>query len=119
MDKRKDITVWRVRLETSSEELADDEAVLSADERRRAACFRFPRDRRRYVACHAALRRMLSACLDLPAGDINFTTNRYGKPALESGALHFNLSHAHELALIAVAEAEIGIDLEYLDPDRE
>lgn len=113
------ITVWRVRLEVSPEELADGEAILSADERRRAARFRFPRDRRRYIACHAALRRILSNGLNLPTGDITFTTNRYGKPALRNGALHFNLSHAHELALIAVAEQEIGIDLEYLDPDRE
>lgn len=113
------ITVWRVALETTPAALAEDEAVLSDDERLRAARFRFPRDRRRFIVRRAALRRILSRCLDLPPAAIRFTVNPYGKPALDGGALHFNLSHAHELALIAVAEREVGIDVEYLDPDRE
>ncbi|MHB0935803.1 MAG: 4'-phosphopantetheinyl transferase family protein [Armatimonadota bacterium] len=119
-DKRAEcITVWRVALDIPPEMLAEYEAILSADERRRAARFRFPRDRRRFIACHAALRRILSAYLKLSPAEIRFTANPYGKPALEGGALHFNLSHAHELALIAVAEREVGVDVEYLDPERE
>ena len=114
-----DIMVWRVALETPPEALSEDETILSEDERRRAARFRFPRDRRRFITCHAALRRILSRYLGLPPGEIRFTANPYGKPALEGGGLHFNLSHAHELALIAVAEQEVGVDVEYLDPERE
>jgi len=110
------ITVWRVALEVEPELLSQYKTVLSEDERRRSAQYRFPRDRRRFIACHAALREILSAYLGLPADQIRFIAGPYGKPALENAApaLHFNLSHAHELALIAVAGREVGVDVEYL-----
>jgi len=113
------ITVWRVRLEVKPARLPEYEALLGEDERTRAARFRFPRDRRRFVASHSALRAILAACLGMPAEKINFTIGPHGKPALEGGGPHFNLSHSHELALIAVTEREVGVDIEYLDADRE
>jgi 4'-phosphopantetheinyl transferase len=113
------ITVWRVALEVEPSRLPEYEAILGEDERVRAGRFRFPRDRRRFIASHAALREILAACLGLPAGEIRFTAGPYGKPSLEGDALHFNLSHSHELALIAVAEREVGVDIEHLDMSRE
>jgi 4'-phosphopantetheinyl transferase superfamily len=35
-----------------------------------------------------------------------------GKPQLVGGALHFNLSHSGELALVAVSDAPVGVDIE-------
>ncbi|HEX4454970.1 MAG TPA: 4'-phosphopantetheinyl transferase superfamily protein [Kofleriaceae bacterium] len=35
-----------------------------------------------------------------------------GKPQLVGGAIHFNLSHSGELAVVAVSDAPVGIDVE-------
>ena len=55
---------------------------------------------------------------------INFVYNQYGKPSLaikhsnRLTPLHFNLSHANEIALYAVGlESNIGIDIEYIRKD--
>src|SRR5262245_50907565 len=87
-------------------------ALLSAEERARAARFVRARDRRRFARCRAALREILGRRLGEPAGSLRFRAAARGKPELDhapSGeacadrlALRFNVSHSSELALIAV-----------------
>jgi 4'-phosphopantetheinyl transferase len=107
------VAVWRLDLAGGdAAALADS---LSADERARAARFRFPRDRDRFVAARAGLRQILGACLGLEARAVRFAYGARGKPALAGGELSFNLSHADDLALVAVArEAPVGVDVERL-----
>src|SRR5207244_2000937 len=51
---------------------------------------------------------------------LRFRAGTHGKPALEfpeeGAALHFNLSHSGDLAILAVAAAEIGVDVERIAP---
>jgi 4'-phosphopantetheinyl transferase len=59
------------------------------------------------------LLRLLSAYLrrDVDAAEIQ--AGDYGKPALTSGGLHFNLSHSGSAAVVALAHGvEVGVDLE-------
>ncbi len=91
--------------------------TLAADEERRAAGFRFPRDRERYVVGRGALRAVLGQYLRRRPEDIRFSYNAEGKPALagefSAERLRFNVAHADGLALVAVArEREVGVDLE-------
>jgi 4'-phosphopantetheinyl transferase len=95
------------------------EALLSSGERDRAARFKFETDRRRFVVAHAALRSILSIYVKRPAEELEFESGPYGKPKLR--AIHskkkitFNLSHSHQIALIAVAKTqEIGVDVEWV-----
>jgi 4'-phosphopantetheinyl transferase len=94
-----------------------DAAVLSDEERERAARFVFDRDRRRYTVAHSALRRVLAASLgDTPRG-IRFAIGPRGKPHLHGSRLHFNLTHSGDRALIALAEGRaVGIDIERHQP---
>jgi 4'-phosphopantetheinyl transferase len=99
-------------------------AMLSAEERQRAAGFHFEKHRRRYIAAHAALREILSGYLGKSASDIVFTRNGFGKPFLYdaegNGELSFNLSHSGELALAAfVRGRSIGADVEFMRPMRD
>ena len=97
--------------------VADCYALLDAAERARAARFRFERDRRRYVVRRGRLRTLLAGYLDHEPADVALTVDRFGKPALATGALRFNLSHSHGLALYAIAFGiEVGCDLERRDP---
>jgi 4'-phosphopantetheinyl transferase len=91
------------------------ETTLAPEERTRASRFRFERDRRRFINCRAALRRILAPYLDLDPAQIEFTYNEYGKPYVDG--LHFNVSHADSLAMFAVSRSrEVGIDVERIDP---
>lgn len=124
---RDHVVVWRIDLDQGVDP-ADDTvepgvelAILSADERERAARFVRARDRRRFARCRAALREILGECLGQDPGSLSFVTRGHGKPALapdpgetEAG-IRFNVSHSAGLALIAVGrDRELGVDLEQI-----
>ena len=88
-------------------------AVLSDDERARAARFVFDVHRHRFIACRAWLRRQLGERVSRAAHDLRFEYGPMGKPSLTGdGALRFNVSHSDRYALLVVAEAEVGVDIE-------
>lgn len=112
--------LWHVPLEID-EHLADAAMrVLDPAERARAARFRQARDRRRWIAARAALRHILGAACALPADQLGFRLGEHGKPDVNhtgAAAPHapaFNLSHSGAVALIAVADRPVGVDLEML-----
>lgn len=116
-----DVHVWRIALAADDQTVAQLSDCLDHAEQSRAAAFHFPRDRRRFIVSHAATRRILAGYLEVQAADLGFTLAPGGKPRLappfEASGLHFNLSHAHELALLAVAHGRsVGVDIEYLRP---
>ncbi|HYF66402.1 MAG TPA: hypothetical protein VD886_26475 [Herpetosiphonaceae bacterium] len=113
------IEVWSVGLERPAAAVAALHATLPADERARAERFRFERDRRRFSVAHAALRAILAARLGCAPGAVALLAGEYGKPALAGNraGLEFNLSHAAEYALIALAlDTPIGVDIEQPRP---
>jgi 4'-phosphopantetheinyl transferase len=90
-------------------------AALSAAERARAGRFVFDRDRRRYLAAHVALRRLLAEATGIAASDLVFDEGPHGKPYLpDPAAPSFNLSHSGDVALIGIGPPglEIGVDVE-------
>ena len=95
---------------------------MSSVEQDRASKFKFETDRQRYVAAHAALRSIVSSYVNSPARELQFAAGPYGKPKLApihaTEKIEFNLSHSHEVALIAVAQGrEIGVDVEWVRKD--
>ena len=95
-------------------------AVLSQDECDRVARFRSEQSRTRFVVAHAALRGVLARYLEAAPTDLRFTKNHYGKPALAGEEVQFNLSHADDMAAIAVTRSsEVGVDIERIRPGVE
>lgn len=115
-----EVHVWRASLRIEAGELERLESHLSDDERRRAARFRLPELRRRYVAAHGVLRVLLGSYLRVAPSVPRFQLNAHDKPFLIpecSAELKFNLSHAGEMALFAFALArEVGVDIEQIRP---
>ena len=106
--------VWRINLDLDDTSASALEGCLSPDERARADKFAFPHLRRRFVVSRARLRQVLSGYLDLDAGAIAFEYGPRGKPALSGkSGIEFNLSHAQDTALIAVARYPVGVDIEF------
>jgi 4'-phosphopantetheinyl transferase len=91
---------------------------LDEAERHRATRLVREQDRQHYVLAHGGLRAILSRYLGVSPSMVSLRRTEAGKPFLtrdtrERFAITFNLSHAHNRALIAVSKAqEVGIDLE-------
>jgi 4'-phosphopantetheinyl transferase len=108
---------WCVRLDASPDACARLRATLTGDERSRSARFQFERDRRRFIVARGVLRELLGHYLGAHPASIRFAYNAFGKPELDPGFggwPKFNLSHSGDLALIAIAGADLGVDLELI-----
>lgn len=117
-----DVHVWRASLDRAAAQLRHLERTLAPDEWDKAARFYFEKDRERYVVTRGLLRAILGRYLGLEPAQLRFSYGPYGKPRLSggsgAGALRFNLSHSHGLALFAVSRGrEIGIDVERVRPE--
>jgi 4'-phosphopantetheinyl transferase len=128
-----EVHLWSVPLDPPADRVEALRRHLSADEQDRASRFRFDRHRRQYVVGRGALRALLGAYLGIRPELVRFTYGPRGKPFLElipsplspipgergqdAGALFFNLSNSHELALVGfMLGREIGVDVEHLKP---
>lgn len=117
------VHVWRASLRGGASPGALH-ALLSAEERQRAARFRFDRDRDDFIAARGILRILLGRYLNAAPEELLFDYNAHGKPHLREAAKHarcrFNLSHSHGLALFAFSRRrELGVDLERIRSDIE
>ncbi len=93
-------------------------ACLSTAEQEQAARFRFEKDARHWRACRTALRTILGRALGIDPAGLVLEFGEHGKPRLAPphDGLHFNLSHCHDLALVALSRSgPLGIDLEPAD----
>jgi 4'-phosphopantetheinyl transferase len=110
--------VWCASLVLGDERTEVLHRGLAPEERDRVRRFFFARDRRRYTVCRALLRRLLADYLGTEPEHVSFRYGDHGKPALagpHDGVLCFNLSHAGEVAIYAVARhVELGVDVERL-----
>lgn len=115
------IEVWGLALESSKEPDAEAWGVLSREEQERARRFRNLADRVRAVTTRAALRRLLAERIGVAAARLVFTENSCGKPQLTGAeGPAFNVSHAGDIALIALAPGgAVGVDVELRHPDAE
>lgn len=110
------VQIWRAALDDPGWPGA---GALPPAERERAERFLRKQAARRWVASRWALRRVLGECLEVPPAAVKLEIASNGKPRLaEWPGLKFNLSHSQGLALVAVAEREVGIDVERIRPKR-
>ena len=119
---------------------ARERALLSDDERARAARFVRPGDGERWAAARGILRALLGAATGEDPRELRFALGEHGKPRLAGRAgadgatqaaraaapdggplarVRFNLSHAGDVALYALTlDREVGVDVE-LPRERE
>lgn len=88
--------------------------LLADDERERVARFRFDHLRRRFVVAHGFVRSILAGYVERQAHALVFDVSDLGKPRLRDSDLQFNLSHSHEMAVMAIARHRVGIDIEHI-----
>ncbi len=104
------IHVWAIALGGSNDRFT---TLLSPAEQTRAARFQVADHRRRFAISHGALRAILAGYTGQDALALEFGSGTRGKPSLLSASgWHFNLTHSAQLAMVAVARIELGIDVE-------
>lgn len=116
LDDRYSIDLWSVKLNKTDE---DSSSLLNMlDDKEQQRYHRLHKNHRQlYLLSHAACRQILARYTGCAASEIKYTLNPHGKPGLPNSQLSFNLSHSHELAIIAIsAGTEIGVDVEFLKP---
>jgi 4'-phosphopantetheinyl transferase len=110
------VEVWRIQI---SVEPADRwREFLLPGELARAGRFVFPADRNRFTVTRGVLRSLLQRDLPRDARPIEFVFNQWGKPEIPEGGPRFNVTHSGDFALIAIAQADVGIDIEQISALR-
>lgn len=86
-------------------------ALLTSERQEKIARLRFERDK---------LRSLIAGLMILrETGGRPLVFGAHEKPYLADGSLYFSVSHSGDIVAIAVADTEIGLDVErYPDPDR-
>jgi 4'-phosphopantetheinyl transferase len=92
-------------------------ALLSDDERKRVATFVRDDPRRRFIVARGRLRERLGERLGLTPKEVAFHYGPNGKPEVEG--VHFNVAHTGDLALLAIADAPVGVDVERIRPMKD
>ena len=92
------------------------ESLLDPGERERADRFLVESDRRVFVASHGILHLVLGAFLGRDPARLCIRQAQDEKPRLadDGPTLDFNLSHSGDLAMIGVATAPVGVDVEQI-----
>ena len=115
-----DVWIWPLSLEAHA--TAHLAALLSVEERERAARFLAATDGAEYIAGRGRMREILATYAALPPQALQFAYGAAGKPVLVGDGVkpQFNLSHSAGWAALAVtARHPIGIDIEAVRPIKE
>jgi 4'-phosphopantetheinyl transferase len=119
------VHVWAFSLEAPAAVIEQCRQYLSPAERHRADRFVFPRDRIHHTIAHGILRHLLSGYRDMTPESLEFDVSTAGKPRLRAAggraaALHFNLSHSEDRAVLGVSDGrELGVDVEKIRSNIE
>jgi len=116
MSKENKIQVWLARIPPFPD-LSKYGQLLNDEEFARAMTFSQPFAASRFIVSRALTRVALSATSTSRGRplDWHITTLPDGKPVTDKG-IHFNLSHADELVVVAVSKHHcLGVDIEPLD----
>ena len=119
-----DATVDYVDLSVDASREAEALDWLDEAERARLRRFHYPRPRRQFTLCRAALRSLLCGKLGCRNEDLSFGASKFGKPFARVGGVAasavFNVSHSGRHGLIAFAqEGRIGVDVEDRTAERD
>jgi 4'-phosphopantetheinyl transferase len=92
------------------------EALLDEGERHRLERIRVPAARRQFAAARALTRLTLAQATGIGPSLLRLEYGPRGKPTLDHGgspsAPRFNLAHSGDTVALAVAAAEVGVDVE-------
>jgi 4'-phosphopantetheinyl transferase len=107
-----EVVLVATNLDLDPDRLAALRATFSPREEDRFRSFATDVLRSRWGAGRGTLREVLGRVLSCAASEVEFRYGRHGKPQVAGSPVRFNISHSGALAVIALALAEVGVDVE-------
>ncbi len=111
--------IWYIPTTTDHELIETIKKIADlVDQSERADQFNRKKSSTRSSYARVAIGFILAKYLKKPLKDIIIYTTDTGKPFLEcdDSDLCINLSYSHDMAVLAVSNLEVGVDIEYKDP---
>src|SRR5262249_7381076 len=105
-------------LSVSQHRLSGFRSTFSEREEDRFRSFGTDALRSRGAAARGPLREVLGRALEIAPAAVRFRYGAHGKPHLVGSTLEFNISHSGDLAVIALSQVEVGVDVELPRPRR-
>lgn len=94
----------------------DTGGLLTEDEKTKGNRYLRQEDKNSFKVRRSVLKTLIARFLAIPTDEVVFNTyNNKKKPHIEG--IHFNTSHSHDLSLIAISKAIIGVDIEFEQPN--
>ncbi|MBL4676824.1 MAG: 4'-phosphopantetheinyl transferase superfamily protein [Mucilaginibacter sp.] len=115
-----EVHVWRVNITANLKRLGAFQKLLKSNEMLRGDRYMQLKDRQRFVISRAMQRIILGRYLNANPEELTFELGNNKKPYLPTGngtELQYNISHAGDWILLAVSQAVVGADVEYVDPN--
>jgi 4'-phosphopantetheinyl transferase len=110
------VQIWFTHLVLTEAEREAMSPMLSKDELHRMSTIQSADGRSRFAAARIFVRQVLGSYLGILAEEVQLSYETKGKPMLvQASDLKFNLSHARDLAAIAVTRSRrVGMDVEIM-----
>ncbi|KJD33640.1 hypothetical protein PK35_07345 [Tamlana nanhaiensis] len=108
------ILIFKFNITNYANAINNLSVFLNNDELIRANKFYKKEDRLSFIVCRSFLKLLLAVYTKSLPKNINFSFFKNKKPFLKSHPkVCFNLSHSHQIGLIAIANIPVGIDIEF------
>lgn len=112
------IDVWKVGVSSNLLLVDGFLTIMTPDEIARANRFYQLKDRNRFIVSRGALRHIMGKYLKQSPSNVEFGVGENNKPNIKSGYpinLQFNMSHSGDAILLAISDAAIGADIEFIN----
>ncbi|WP_295717015.1 4'-phosphopantetheinyl transferase superfamily protein [Mucilaginibacter sp.] len=111
-----EVDLWRVNISANQSNIANLLSLLQPDEIVRANRYLQEKDRTRFIVSRAALRQILGKYTNQSAVDLKFSIGTNKKPYISGTDIRYNVSHSADWVLIAIANTNVGVDTEKINP---
>jgi 4'-phosphopantetheinyl transferase len=111
-----EVDVWRIHIPSYQSSVTRLVNLLQPDEIARANRYLQQKDRTRFIVSRGILRQIIGSYTHEAPTAVVFKTGPNKKPYVNGARLKYNVSHTADWVLIAIANADIGVDTETIDP---
>ena len=112
------VDTWKINVSSNLVFLDDFQSIMHPDEIAGANRFFHTTDKYRSIVTRGAVRKILGEYLNQSPHSIDFGIEKNKKPLIINApktGLHFNISHSGDWILLAVADCEVGADIEHIN----
>ena len=91
-------------------------SLLSPAKKERIDKYKRLKDKQLSVAGEMLVKEHISELYNTPVESIEILTNEQGKPYINNSDVQFNISHKGDIAVCAVDDESVGVDIEIINP---